>query len=188
MNINNDLQQSYQRRGCIFVYITILARCCGLIALTGLIFVAYLEWLGIGSLNSRVYITFVTIVVAYLELLWVFNKFITCCICCFRSEACYFWMCYTPIDNWIKSIIYTALAIPFFVSTWVPSLFRIDTNVVGLLLIITSLVYFVKTFKYKNILTDENNEEINIIDSPSLTRTSSTVINESSSSKETHLE
>ncbi|CAF1278394.1 unnamed protein product [Adineta ricciae] len=74
MNINNDLQQSYQRRGCIFVYITILARCCGLIALTGLIFVAYLEWLGIGSLNSRVYITFVTIVVAYLELLWVFNK------------------------------------------------------------------------------------------------------------------
>ena len=53
--------QTHQRRGCIFNCITAIARISGLITLTGLTFVTYLEWLGIESGNFRIYITYVLI-------------------------------------------------------------------------------------------------------------------------------
>ena len=102
MKIDNEYYQDRQRRGCIFIFITALARIFGLITLIGLAFLTYIEWVGENFWNFRIYITYVfefesrkrrirkmcfrivTIIVAYLELLWIFDKCIACCLCCFR--------------------------------------------------------------------------------------------------------
>ncbi|CAF1291171.1 unnamed protein product [Rotaria sp. Silwood1] len=159
MKIDDEYYQTHQRRGCIFIFITALARIFGLITLTGLVFVTYLEWLEMDLWNFRIYITIVTIVFAYLEVLWILDKCITCCICCFRSEACFYWLCCIPIDNWLKTIIYVGLSIPFFVPTWLSPIIRTDVKIVGALLSFTGLLYFVKTFKYKKMNTDELQED-----------------------------
>ncbi|CAF0878629.1 unnamed protein product [Rotaria sordida] len=155
MKIDNEFYRNHKRRGGIFIFITALARIFGLITLTGLVFVTYLEWLGIGAWNFRIYITIVTIIFAYLEILWILDKCITCCIYCFRSEACFYWVCCVPIDNWLKTIIYIGLSIPFFVPTWLSPIIRTDVKTVGALLAFTGILYFIKTFKYKRINTDE---------------------------------
>ncbi|CAF3623922.1 unnamed protein product [Rotaria sordida] len=128
MKIDNEFYRNHKRRGGIFIFITALARIFGLITLTGLVFVTYLEWLGIGAWNFRIYIT---------------------------SEACFYWVCCVPIDNWLKTIIYIGLSIPFFVPTWLSPIIRTDVKTVGALLAFTGILYFIKTFKYKRINTDE---------------------------------
>jgi hypothetical protein len=100
-----SLESTHQRRGCIFIFITAVARLTGLITLVSLVFLTYLEWLVIDSMNFEIYVTYVfefvfseekkkqpnqifgrivTIIVGYLEVLWILDKCITCCICCFR--------------------------------------------------------------------------------------------------------
>jgi hypothetical protein len=59
MKIDDDFQFTHQRRGCIFVFITALARIAGLITLVGLVFLTYLEWILIGSMNFKIYIMYV---------------------------------------------------------------------------------------------------------------------------------
>ncbi|CAF2532225.1 unnamed protein product [Rotaria sp. Silwood2] len=162
MKIDDEYYRTHKPRGCIFNCITALARIFGLITLAGLAFVTYLEWLGMDVWNFRIYITIVTIVFAYLELLWILDKCITCCICCFRSEACFYWLCCIPIDNWLKTIIYVALSIPFFVPTWLSPIIRTDVKIVGALLSFTGVLYFIKTFKYKRSNTDEPQEDDSI--------------------------
>ena len=65
------------------------------------------------------------------------------------------------------------MSIPFFVPTWIISVIPTDVTVVGkkmniiyliiridfssgILLVITGILYFIKTFKYKRINTDED--------------------------------
>ena len=100
MKFDIDGEQAYQRRGCLFIFITALARVVGLITLVVLAFGTHLEWFSGGSKNFQIYITYVltnrnqrspmsfcrvvTIIVGYLELLWILDKCVTCCICCFR--------------------------------------------------------------------------------------------------------
>ncbi|CAF3496122.1 unnamed protein product [Adineta steineri] len=163
MIIDNEFYQTHQRRGGIFICITAFARTVGLLTLIGLGFVTYLEWIGEGSLNFRIYITIVTFIVAYLELLWIFDKFLTCCIDCFRSETCFYWICCIAIDNWVRTMIYIGLALPFLIPPWHLSTIRIDLHVVGTLLIITGILYFIKTFKYKENNPDEINEDTTIL-------------------------
>ncbi|CAF4571809.1 unnamed protein product [Rotaria sp. Silwood1] len=76
-----------------------------------------------------------------------------------KSEACFYWLCCIPIDNWLKTIIYVGLSIPFFVPTWLSPIIRTDVKIVGALLSFTGLLYFVKTFKYKKMNTDELQED-----------------------------
>ncbi|UJR36896.1 hypothetical protein I4U23_029609 [Adineta vaga] len=97
----------------------------------------------------------------------------------FLSETCFYWICCICIDNWIKSIIYISLSIPFFVPRWFLSKCRMDTNIVGILLISTGLLYFIKTFKYKRISVDEKKDETTIAgNSSTSTETSTTEIDE----------
>jgi len=59
MKIDNEYYQTHQRRGCIFSFITALARIFGLITFVSLGFVTYLEWLEEEAWNFRIYITYV---------------------------------------------------------------------------------------------------------------------------------
>ncbi|CAF3886706.1 unnamed protein product [Rotaria sp. Silwood2] len=135
MKIDDEYYRTHKPRGCIFNCITALARIFGLITLAGLAFVTYLEWLGMDVWNFRIYIT---------------------------SEACFYWLCCIPIDNWLKTIIYVALSIPFFVPTWLSPIIRTDVKIVGALLSFTGVLYFIKTFKYKRSNTDEPQEDDSI--------------------------
>jgi len=49
----------------------------------------------------------------------------------FRGETCLYWTCCIPIDNWVKSIVYIGLSIPFFVPTWLLASIRTDVIVIG---------------------------------------------------------
>lgn len=103
MKFADEYYQTHERRGCIFTFITAIARISGLITLAALGFLTYLEWLKESSVNFRIYVTYVfrfiffdkekfifllnrivTIIVGYLEFLWIFDKCISCCLCCFR--------------------------------------------------------------------------------------------------------
>jgi hypothetical protein len=59
MKIDNDYHPTHQRRGCIFVFITALARMAGLITFISLGFLTYLEWLALDSRNFEIYVTYV---------------------------------------------------------------------------------------------------------------------------------
>jgi len=107
------------------------------------------------------------------------------------SETCFYWICCLPIDNWVKTIIYIGLSIPFLVPTWILSFVGTDVQGVGILLIITGLLYFVKTFKYKRSDFDDIQEDDNLFDTsntlgqPSIsTQTSSIGINNDNLSSE----
>jgi len=59
MRSDNEYPRTHQRRGCIFIYITALARIFGLITVASLGFVTYVEWSGIDSLIFPIYVTYV---------------------------------------------------------------------------------------------------------------------------------
>ncbi|CAF0749160.1 unnamed protein product [Didymodactylos carnosus] len=62
------------------------------------------------------------------------------------------------LDNWVKSVIYTSLAVPLFLPNWINYSLRKETFAIGVFLIVTGLLYFIKTFKYKQIGSDSINE------------------------------
>lgn len=60
MKFDIDGEQTYRRRGCVFIFITALARVVGLITLVMLAFGTYLEWFSGVSKNFQIYITYVS--------------------------------------------------------------------------------------------------------------------------------
>ncbi|CAL1530400.1 unnamed protein product [Lymnaea stagnalis] len=97
------------------------------------------------------YLIAVSALVTFFEVTWIFDKS-ACCVrqgCCCRIWAAIMW-----VDNWKKFILYVLLAVPLFLED-----FRLVLGIVsGLLLILLSTMYLIKTFRGQVSITYEKTE------------------------------
>lgn len=82
------------------------------------------------------------------------------------SETCFYWICCISIDNWIKAILYVGFAIPFLFAKHIFRYERIDFKIIGILLNIVAILYFIKSFKYKRIDEDDVQEDTDLNKKP----------------------
>ncbi|UJR36891.1 hypothetical protein I4U23_029604 [Adineta vaga] len=140
MNFDNDFQQTHEPRGCIFVIITILARCAGFITSIEV------KHVSIG------YVVFVLTTGSSPSFTLVYR---------FHSLS---------QDGFYQNV------------EWIRILLLHSHDEIwclGILLISTGLLYFIKTFKYKRISVDEKKDETTIAgNSSTSTETSTTEIDE----------
>ncbi|CAG5132049.1 unnamed protein product [Candidula unifasciata] len=103
-------------------------------------------------------------VVTFFEVTWILDK-MACCVregCCCRMWAAIMW-----VDNWKKFILYVLLAVPLFLENM-----RLVLGIVsGLLLILLSTLYLIKTFRTYNAVyyeTTEQRRQVIISKTPSI--------------------
>ncbi|XP_074662647.1 uncharacterized protein LOC141915131 [Tubulanus polymorphus] len=126
---------------CCLRYITLFSRLWGVVLVAALwastikILEAHKGHIFIGW-----YLLGAAILTSLLELIWLIDK----CICCpeDRGCCCCLWKCILWLDNWRKTIIYTAAAIPCFIKTVLLGV------ICGVFMLVAAMLYFVKSFKY----------------------------------------
>ncbi|BFZ12447.1 hypothetical protein BsWGS_15486 [Bradybaena similaris] len=146
-------QQSYN---CVLANIKLIARTLGLITVG----VMWVSTVIIINDHSQSYLGYYLIaassVVTFFEVTWILDK-LACCVrqgCCCRMWAAIMW-----VDNWKKFILYVLLAIPLFLENM-----RLVLGIVsGLLLILLSTMYLIKTFRTYVSVSYERTEHRQVI-------------------------
>lgn len=130
-------------RPCFWRYITAITRIWSILTIAALWYCTvdmiqhrddyeYTHW----------YTLAVSIVITFLEAVWLLNK----CACCKDDGncCCACWRIIRWIDNWKKGILYACLAIPDFTKGIVAFM----AVICGLLILVLGCFYFLKSFKY----------------------------------------
>ncbi|KAK6182478.1 hypothetical protein SNE40_010159 [Patella caerulea] len=138
--LNHDM--AYHHRPFCIKNITIITRIVGLMTVTAMWVSAVLS-IEDKQVYSYVgwYLLAASIVVTFLELLWLMDK----CACCSRTGCCCTcWSFMLWFDTWKRGFLYILISIPMFLNGM-----RIYLSIIcGFLLMFLAFLYTIKTFKH----------------------------------------
>ncbi|KAH9503019.1 hypothetical protein Btru_072636 [Bulinus truncatus] len=150
---NQPLKLDEEKRSQSFILANIktIGRTLGLITIAVLWISTVLIIKDHNSSYVGYYLIGVSTLVTFFEITWIIDKS-ACCVrqgCCCRIWSGIMW-----VDNWKKFILYILLSVPLFLED-----FRLVFGIVsGLLLMLLSTLYLIKTFRSHVAVTYEKTE------------------------------